>query len=239
VVQWSTVRIVVVLAAKLDLISVQCDITAAFVNARVLDKKKIYVYQPRGFKQGNSNDVLCLKQTLYGLKQAPCYIFKYFTERLISQGLTPLENDPYLFMSSTLIVIIYVDDILIYGKCNDEINNFIARMKSEDVALHLKGTAEGYLGVDIQQKGGKITLVQEGLTKRIIDALGLNSKYSTSFQTPAKSSALGKEDVDGKDASGSISINYPSVVGMLLYLGHSCPDISFATHQCARYTHFL
>jgi hypothetical protein len=46
---------------------------------------------------------------------------------------------------------------------------------------------------------------------------------------------LGK-DVDGKDASGSI--NYPSVVGMLLYLGHSRPDISFATHQCTRYTHF-
>ena len=38
------------------------------------------------------------------------------------------------------------------------------------------------------------------------------------------------------EASGSI--NYPSVVGMLLYLGHSRPDISFATHQCARYTHF-
>ena len=82
-VQWSTVRIVVVLAAKLDLISVQCDITAAFVHARVPDKEKIYVHQPRGFKQGNSNDVLCLKQTLYGLKQAPRYFFKYLTERLI------------------------------------------------------------------------------------------------------------------------------------------------------------
>ncbi len=48
--------------------------------------------------------------------------------------------------------------------------------------------------------------------------------------------ALG-QDVDGKDTSGRI--NYVSVVGMLLYLGHSCPDISFATHQCARYTYSL
>jgi hypothetical protein len=39
-----------VLAAKLDLISVQCDITAAFVHARVPDKEKIYAHQPRGFK---------------------------------------------------------------------------------------------------------------------------------------------------------------------------------------------
>jgi hypothetical protein len=45
---------------------------------------------------------------------------------------------------------------------------------------------------------------------------------------------LGK-DIDGKNASGSI--NYASVIGMLLYLGHSRPDILFATHQCAQYTH--
>jgi hypothetical protein len=69
---------------------------------------------------------------------------------------------------------------------------------------------------------------------RIIEALGLDLKYSTPVDTPAKSAALGR-DIDGKVASGSI--NYASVVGMLLYLGHSRPDISFATHQCARYTH--
>ena len=92
----------------------------------------------------------------------------------------------------------------------------------------------GYLGVDIQRNGDKITLLQEGLTKRIIAALGLDSKYSTPVDTPAEAAALGR-DVDGKDTSGRI--NYASVVGMLLYLGHSRPDISFATHQCARYTH--
>ncbi len=54
------------------------------------------------------------------------------------------------------------------------------------------------------------------------------------MNTPADAVALGR-DVDGKEASGSI--NYASVVGMLLHLGHSQPDISFATHQCARYTH--
>jgi hypothetical protein len=49
-----------------------------------------------------------------------------------------------------LIVIIYVDNILIYGKSKDKINGFIERMKTEDAALHKGGTAEGYLGVDIQ-----------------------------------------------------------------------------------------
>jgi hypothetical protein len=46
--------------------------------------------------------------------------------------------------------------------------------------------------------------------------------------------ALGCE-IDRKEAGGCI--NYASVIGMLLYLRHSRPDISFATHQCAHYTH--
>ncbi len=107
-------------------------------------------------------------------------------------------------------------------------------MKNDDITLHCKGTAEGYLGVDIQSKGNQITLKQEGLTKCIIEGLGLDSKYSTPVDTPSKSAALG-QDVDGKEASGHI--NYASVVGMLLYLGHSQPNISFAMHQCARYNH--
>jgi hypothetical protein len=73
-------------------------------------------------------------------------------------------------------------------------------------------------------------IAARGFTKQIIAALGLDSKYTTPVNTPADAAALGR-DVDGKEASGSI--NYASVVGMLLYLGHSWPDISFATHQCA------
>jgi hypothetical protein len=156
-----------------------------------------------------------------------------FTERLIKQGLTPSNFDPCLFLSSTIIVIIYFDDILIYGQKDKEIDDFITQMKTEDVALHKEGTAEGYLGVDIQRDGNKFTFTQTGLTKQIIESSGPDSKFTTAVATPAEKAALGK-DVDSPPASGQI--NYASVIGMLLYLGHSCPDIAFATHQCARYT---
>ncbi len=131
-------------------------------------------------------------------------------------------------------MVIYVDDILVYGKSASEIDAFIEALKQDDISLHKEGTAEGYLGVDITRNGDAITLLQEGLTKRIISALGLDSKYSTAVETPAENAALGR-DLDGPDASGSV--NYASIIGMLLYLGHTRPDISFATHQCARYTH--
>jgi hypothetical protein len=114
------------------------------------------------------------------------------------------------------------------------IDDFIEALKQDDISLHKEGTAEGYLGVDISTKGNAIMLLQEGLSKRIISALGLDSKHFTAVDTPAETAALGR-DLDGPDASGSV--NYASVIGMLLYLGHTHPDISFATHQCARYTH--
>ncbi len=93
--------------------------------------------------------------------------------------------------------------------------------------------AEGYIGVDIQWNGQQTTFNQVGLTKQIIDAFDLNSTYSTAVATPAEKSALGR-DIDGPPASGQM--NYDTVMEMLLYLWHSHPDISFATHQSAHYT---
>jgi hypothetical protein len=71
VVQWSTIRIVMVFAAKLGLQSVQCDITAVFIHGRVPLEEEIYVHQSCGFKQGESTEVLHLWRTLYGLCQSP------------------------------------------------------------------------------------------------------------------------------------------------------------------------
>ena len=131
------------------------------------------------------------------------------------------------------MVIIYVNNILIYGKTSAEVDKFINNMTEKGVALHKEGTAEGYLAVDIKRDDNKITFTQKGLTMRIIEAMGLDTKYSTAKETPAESKALGK-DIDGPPAKGII--NYAQVIGMLLYLNHSRPDISFAMHQCARYT---
>jgi hypothetical protein len=104
-------------------------------------------------------------------------------------------------MSTSLIVIVYVNDILIYGWPDEDITKLIEQLHKEEVALHHEGTAEGNLGIDIQQNGSQLTLLQQGLTKHIIKVLGLNSKFSTPTDTPADTAALGK-DVDGLMGNG-------------------------------------
>lgn len=232
VVQWSTIRIVMIITAKLGWCSAQCDITAAFIHAFLPQDEHIYVEQPRGFSK-KPNHVLRLNRSLYGLKQAPRHFFNYLSERLIKHGLQQSQYDPCLFMNTNMIVIVYVDDLLIYSPTQDRIDTFISNMQRDDICLRQEGTAEGFLGVDIKSINGNIHLTQTGLSRRIIAALGLN-KYSNSCQTPAETTPLPK-DLDGERACGTI--NYASVVGMLLYLcGHTRPDLSFAVHQCARYT---
>ncbi len=139
VVMWSTVHIVMVLAATLDLISVQCDITAAFIHACVPATDTIHVHQPHGFHCGNCDEVLHLKQTLYGLKQSPWYFFGYIIKRLINTGLTSSKFDPCLFMSTSLIVIVYFDNILIYCWGDEETTKLIKRR--DILALIYNGTA--------------------------------------------------------------------------------------------------
>ncbi len=109
-------------------------------------------------------------------------------------------------------------------------------MQREDICLQKEGTAKGLFGVNNKNIDGKIELTQPGLSERIVKALGFN-KHTTSCKTPAEPSPLPK-DIAGEPAS--VMINYASVIGMLLYLsGHTRPDLSFAVHQCARYTFAL
>jgi hypothetical protein len=54
---------------------------------------------------------------------------------------------------SSLNGIIYVENILIYVRSKDEIDDFIKQMKTEDVALNKEGTTGRCLGVDIQRDG--------------------------------------------------------------------------------------
>jgi hypothetical protein len=99
-------------------------------------------------------------------------------------------------MNSNMIVIVYVNDILIYAPNNQLIDTFITSMQKEDICLRHKGTTEGYLGVDIKNVNGQIHLTQSGLCQRIVNALGLN-KYSNSCSTPAEMSPLPKDPIRG------------------------------------------
>ena len=91
-----------------------------------------------------------------------------------------------------------------------------------------------FLGVDVvKHQDGKVELQQKGLIEKVLKTLGMETAQTK--QTPATQVPL-RTDANGKPFNEDWS--YASVIGMLLYLSsNSRPDIQFAVHQCARFTH--
>ena len=201
VVMWITVRLMLILECLLGLVSKQGDVTCAFLHAHLEEGEDVYLEMPQGFKQYSKNGrarVLKLKRCLYGLKQSPRSFWKYMTKKLIESGLNQSELDPCLFIGEKVIAVLYVDDILMWSTDAKHIYDLGDLLRSKGVELEEEGDAAGFLGVQLTriEETGQILMTQEGLTQRIIEALGLDVETSTPKATPCMKKPLTK-DPDG------------------------------------------
>ena len=232
VVQWSTVRLMLILEILLKLKSKQGDITAAFLHADIPENENVYVEMPKGFEQ--KGKVLKLRKTLYGLRQSPRAFWQYLTEKLEANGMKQSELDPCLFIGEKVICIVYVDDLLFWARDEADINDLAYGLRDVGVDLEEEHDAAGFLGVSLTPDPvtNKLEMRQDGLIERCIEAVGLDN--ATTRDTPCQTNTPLVRDDDGEPAIGDF--NYASVVGMLMYLaGHTRPDIAYAVNCCARY----
>ena len=135
------------------------------------------------------------------------------------------------------MVLNYCDDQIWLSPDNDLIENYVEKLQGlgYDLTLEPEGDIFGFLGINITRPdgGSKISLTQPGLTKKIINYLGMQE--ATSRETPAVMEPIGA-DKDGEPFDEEWS--YPAAVGMLLYLStNTRPDLQFALHSVSRYTH--
>ena len=233
VVQWTTIRLMLILEVLLDLKSKQGDVTADFLHADLDEEEEVYVRMPRGFrKQGK---VLKLKKTLYGLRQSPRAFWKFMVKKMEECGMPQSNLYPCLFIGEKVICVMYVDDILFWAKDPANINALANRLRAVGVDLGQEGNAAGFLRVQMEcdPETGLIEMKQEGLIQRVLEALGLEIGTVNGKATPAEGRPLVK-DPNGEPPVGTFS--YSSVVGMLLYLaGHTRPDIAYAVNSTTRY----
>ena len=245
VVKWTTIRLMLILSVIENLESVQCDFTAAFVHAPIhrpdgyehmtpeeQARSEVYISMPRGFEQAGK--VLRLNKSLYGMRESPRNFYRFLRGNLEKVGFTCMEDiDPCLFVSDKVVCITYVDDNLYWSRKRSDIDEVLEKLRNLDMTLEIEDDVAGFLGVLIKKTpDGKITLTQEGLARRIVEAL--NIEHLPKVDTPAIGPLV--KDDDGEPAHGTY--NYSSVVGMLTYyVGHSRTELSFAASQVCRYVH--
>ena len=233
VVQWSSVRLMLILSIVHGLETRQVDYVNAFAQADL--DREVFIEIPEGYEHFNDVDcVLKLHKSLYGMTDAPLMFFELLKKNLENVGFVQFNHiDPCLFVHKKAICLTYVDDCLWFGKDGAALDALIAKMqKMMDLKVESKDVSN-FLGIKFTRNGDTIELKQIGLIDKIIEATGMEECDKAS--TPAEPKPLGK-DKEGEHLKESWS--YPSVVGMLLYLsGNLRPDIAFAVHQASQFIH--
>ncbi|GJS82009.1 retrovirus-related pol polyprotein from transposon TNT 1-94 [Tanacetum coccineum] len=208
------------------------DVKTAFLNGE--HKEKVYVSQPEGFvDQEYPSHVYKLKKALYGLKQAPRAWYDMLSSFLISQHFSKGAVDPTLFTrkagNDLLLVQIYVDDI-IFASTNTALCNEFANLMTTKFKMSMMGQMSFFLGLQISQSPRGIFLNQSKYAYEIIKKYGLLT--SDSVDTPMVEKNKLDEDLQGTPVDATL---YRGMIGSLMYLTSSRPDLIYAVCLCARY----
>jgi len=131
--------------------------------------------------------------------------------------------------AEVILVQIYVDDI-IFGATQDSLcEEFVAAMKGE-FEMSMMGELTFFLGLQVKQTKDGIFLCQSKYCKEILNKFEMESCKEASTLMP--SSCYMDADATGKNVDRT---KYRGLIGSLLYLTASRPDIMFAVCLCARY----
>jgi hypothetical protein len=179
-----------------------------------------------------SSLVCRLKKSLYGLKQAPRAWYAKMESYLLSQNFVQCKSDPNVYMlrtiDSILLLVMYVDDFLITGCSNLAI--VVVKWILHDKFLMMDmGPLHFFLGLDISKDALGIKLSQAKYARDLLERFHMTDcKFSP---TPFLS---GVKLEDGRETPLVNNTLYKQLVGILLYLTHSIPDLSYAVGIVSR-----
>ncbi|CAL2253822.1 unnamed protein product [Prunus armeniaca] len=217
-----TIRTLIALAAQKGWKLWQLDVKSSFLNG-VLEEE-VYVDQPDGFVVEEAEDkVYRLRKALYGLKQAPRAWYSEIDTYLIHCGFHRSSSEATLYVRNkegigALIVSIYVDDIVYTGSSTRMMEEFKTEMMCKYEMSDL-GLLHHFLGMGVTQTEGSIFIHQKKLQPVCTPLVAIDK--------------LQRED--GSEAADESL--YRKIVGSLLYLTTTRPDIMFSASLLARFMH--
>ncbi|GJS81343.1 ribonuclease H-like domain-containing protein [Tanacetum coccineum] len=215
----------------------QLDVNNAFLYGDLVET--IYMRPPEGnFPSGNK--VRRLKKSLYGLKQAPRQWNAKLTSTLIENGFNQSKPDYSLYTKSDkgvfLALFVYVDDIIITGNNVSETEKFKVYLKSNFMIKDL-GKLKYFLSIEVIDTDKGICLNQR---KYVLDLL---YKYGMLARKPAKTPLMSKLIISNKasdiDPTLDNITDYQKLMGKLIYLTNTRPDISYVVHYLSLGIHIV
>ncbi|BFG36682.1 hypothetical protein CerSpe_229560 [Prunus speciosa] len=230
----NTVRVLLSLAANRDWPLLQFDIKNAFLHGDL--KEEIYMDPPPGIPVTSKEGVVCkLRKSLYGLKQSPRAWFGRFAASMKKFGYVQSNSDHTLFLKrhkgKLTALIIYVDDMIVTEDDHVEIQSLQKYLASEFEMKSL-GDLKYFLGIEVARFKHGIFLSQR---KYVLDLLAETGMLDCKpIDTPSEQNhKLGIYP----DQVPTDKERYQRLVGKLIYLAHTRPDIAYAVNIVSQFMH--
>eukprot|EP00253_Pinus_taeda_P023031 PITA_23031 len=161
----NSIHLVLSLAASFKWEFHQMDVKSTFLHGDL--HEEIYMEQPTGFIQTNSNLVCQLKKSLYGLKQAPRDWYAKMDSFLLETGFSRCHSNNIVYIKkvgkSLIILVLYVDDLILTGSDPNLINHVKSSLKKKFEMTDL-GHLHYFLGLQVFQSKEGISLSQSKYT---------------------------------------------------------------------------
>jgi hypothetical protein len=227
-----SIRILLAYAAHHSFRLFQMDVKSAFLNGPI--KEEVYVEQPPGFEDDRYPDhVYKLSKALYELKQAPRAWYECLRDFLISNAFKVGKVDPTLFTKTCngdlFVCQIYVNDI-IFGSTNQKYCEEFSRVMMQKFVMSMMSELTYFLGFHVKQLKDGTFISQTKYTQDLLKRFGM--KDAKPVKTPMRTDGHLDLNKGGKSVDQK---TYQSMIGSLLYLYASRPDIMLSVCMCARF----
>jgi hypothetical protein len=226
----TSVRVLLSVAAIKGWHLEQLDVNNAFLHGDL--NEEVYMSLPPGYDHSPSK-VCKLNKSLYGLKQASRQWYAKLSSALISLGYVQSQADHSLYVKSTDLyftaLLVYVDDIVLDGTSMAEIKS-VKLFLDHHFRIKDLGQLRYFLGLEIARSSSGIFLNQRKYTLELLEDTGfLGAKpASTPFDPHTKLSINDGPPLDDPSS-------YRRLIGRLLYLTNTRPDISFSVQHLSQY----
>ncbi|GJU50449.1 putative ribonuclease H-like domain-containing protein [Tanacetum coccineum] len=231
VVRIEAIRLFLAFASYMGFIVYQMDVKSAFLYRRI--DEEVYVTQPKGFVDPqHPKKVYKVVKALYGLHQAPRAWYATLSTFLLTHGYRRGTIDKTLFLKKhkrdIILVQVYVDDIIFGSTKKAWCDEFEALMKGE-FEMSAMGELTFFLGLQVQQRPDGIFISQDKYVQEILKKFDLECvrTATTPYEAPKPKSK------NEPDSPVNVHL-YRSMIGSLMYLTASRPDIMFAVSACSR-----
>nr|GEX08250.1 putative ribonuclease H-like domain-containing protein [Tanacetum cinerariifolium] len=226
------IRLFLAYASFKDFVVYQMDVKSAFLYGMI--EEEVYVYQPPGFEDPKAPyRVYKVEKALYALHQAPRAWYETLSTYLLDNGFQRGQIDKILFIKRVkrdlLLVQVYVDDI-IFGSTKKVLCTEFEKLMHKKFQMSSISELTFFLGLQVTRKDDRIFISQDKYVDEILNKFGYSTVKTTS--TPIETSKPLMKDKNDKDVDVYL---YRLMIGSLMYLTSSRPDIMFVVCACARF----